>query len=163
MLDAVPIIEGSGRIVGADGAPIGGGGPPTTAANWAGDSPVNPWALAEGRAPADVAAGEPFEVVIDRASATTGDLHVGDQTVIQMPEPVDVNIVGVATFGGADSSGPTTYTAFTEVAADRTRRPTRRGVVDPCRRGGRRRARTSCATTSPPRCRPTPRPSPAPS
>ncbi len=117
VLDAVPIIEGSGRIVGADGSPIGGGGPPTTAANWAGDSPVNPWQLAEGRAPSDVAEGEPYEVVIDRASATTGDLHVGDQTVVQMPAPIDVTIVGVATFGGADSSGPMTYTAFTDGAA----------------------------------------------
>ena len=41
--------------------------PPPT--NWLGDSPVNPWALAEGRAPRDVAAGQPYEVVIDRASA----------------------------------------------------------------------------------------------
>src|SRR5215204_4364368 len=54
--DAVPIIEGSGRIVGADGSPIGGGGPPTTAANWAGDSPVNPWQITEGRAPHNVTA-----------------------------------------------------------------------------------------------------------
>ncbi len=114
---AVSIIEGSGRIVASDGTPIGGGGPPTTAANWAGDSPVNPWQLAEGRTPSDVAAGQPYEVVIDRASATTGNLQVGDETVVQMPQPVDVTIVGLATFGGADSSGPTTYTAFTERAA----------------------------------------------
>ena len=98
----------------AAGDPIGGDGPPTTATNWLGDSPVNPWALADGRAPRDVGAGQPYEVVIDRASAENGDLHVGDQTVVQMPEPVDVVIVGLATFGGADSLGPTTYTAFTD-------------------------------------------------
>ena len=159
MLDAVPIIEGSGRIVGADGSPIGGGGPPTTATNWAGDSPVNPWQLAEGRAPNDVAEGEPYEVVIDRASATTGDLHVGDHTIIQMPEPIDVTIVGVATFGAADSSGPMTYTAFTDAAAAELVGRAGRGVVDPRGRGDRRREPgRSSATTSPRRCRPTQRP-----
>src|SRR6478736_2338305 len=111
---AEALIEVSGRIVSATGEPIGGDGPPTTATNWLGDSPVNPWALADGRAPRDVGAGQPYEVVIDRASAENGDLHVGDQTVVQMPEPVDVVIVGLATFGGADSLGPTTYTAFTD-------------------------------------------------
>ena len=114
---AVAIVEGSGRIVGSDGTPIGGGGPPTTAANGAGDSPVNPWQLADGRAPTDVGPGAPYEVVIDRASAITGSLDVGDETVIRMPQPVAVTIVGVATFGGADSSGPTTYAAFTDAAA----------------------------------------------
>ena len=111
---AAAVIEGSGRIVSAAGDPIGGEGPPTTATNWLGDSPVNPWALADGRAPRDVGAGQPYEVVIDRASAENGDLHVGDQTVVQMPEPVDVVIVGLATFGGVDSLGPTTFTAFTD-------------------------------------------------
>ncbi len=110
---AEAVVEGSGRIVSATGEPIGGDGPPTTATNWLGDSPVNPWALDEGRAPRDVAAGQPYEVVIDRASAENGDLHVGDHTVVQMPEPVDVVVVGLATFGGVDSLGPTTFTAFT--------------------------------------------------
>ena len=110
---AEAVIEGSGRIVAADGDPIGGDGPPTTVTNWLGDSPVNPWELADGRAPRDVAAGLPYEVVIDRASADGGDLHVGDHTLVQMPQPVDVVVVGLATFGGADSLGPTTFTAFT--------------------------------------------------
>ncbi len=115
--EASGVIEGSGRILAADGNPIGGQGPPTTATNWLGNSPVNPWALAEGRAPADVAAGQPYEVVIDRASADTGDLHVGDRTIVQTPEPTDVVIVGLATFGGVDSLGPTTFTGFTTGAA----------------------------------------------
>ncbi len=113
---AEAVVEGSGRIVSATGDPIGGDGPPTTATNWLGDSPVNPWALDEGRAPRDVAAGQPYEVVIDRASAENGDLHVGDHTLVQMPEPVDVVVVGLATFGGVDSLGPTTFTAFTDEA-----------------------------------------------
>jgi putative ABC transport system permease protein len=112
-----PVIEGYGQIVGADGEDVGGGGPPTAADNWVGDSPVNPWKLDEGRAPADVAAGQPYEVVIDRGAAEDGDLHIGDRTIVKVPEPVDVTIVGLVTFGGADSLGPTTYTAFTDTAA----------------------------------------------
>lgn len=112
----IAVHEGFGQIVGADGETIGGDGPPTTATNWIDDSPVSPWALADGRAPRDVPAGDPYEVVIDRASATAGDLALGDQTVVKMPQPVPVTVVGVATFGGADSLGPTTYTAFTNDA-----------------------------------------------
>lgn len=111
------VVEGSGRIIDVDGDPIGGQGPPTVATNWLGDSPLNPWALAAGRAPQDVAVGEPFEVVIDQASADIGNLGVGDHTLVQVPVPIDVVIVGLATFGGADSLGPTTYTAFTDDAA----------------------------------------------
>ncbi len=105
---AVPRIEGIATIVGADGTRVGGGGPPTAGDNWIDDPALNPWRIAEGRAP--TAAGE---VVIDRASARTGDLHVGDHTTVLTPEAVPVTVVGIATFGDSDSLGPTTYTAFT--------------------------------------------------
>jgi putative ABC transport system permease protein len=110
---AVPRIEGSGRIVGADGDPLGGNGPPTLAANWVEDDQLNPYDLAEGRAPA-----APGEVVIDRASAESGDLAVGDTTTVRTPTPVDVTVVGIATFGSADSQGPVTYAAFTTEFAE---------------------------------------------
>jgi putative ABC transport system permease protein len=54
-----PRIENNGRIVGADGDPIGGGAP-TIAGNWVTDARLSPYDLAEGRAPA-----APGEVVID--------------------------------------------------------------------------------------------------
>ena len=73
---------------------------------------LNPYRLAEGRAPA-----ADDEVVIDRGSAERGDLAVGDRTTVLTPEPVDVTVVGIATFGDVDSLGPTTYTAFTLDAA----------------------------------------------
>ena len=111
------VVEGSGRIIDADGDPVGGQGPPTVATNWLADSPLNPWELAAGRAPQDVDAAQPYEVVIDRASADIGHLAVGDRTLVLTPAPVDVVIVGLATFGGADSLGPATYTAFTDEAA----------------------------------------------
>jgi putative ABC transport system permease protein len=81
---------------------------------------LNPYVLAEGRAPE-----APGEVVINRGAAKAGDLHVGDTTVVQTPEPVDVEIVGIATFGDTDGLGQTTWTAFTLDAAQQavTRQP----------------------------------------
>ena len=105
---AVPEIYGIGQIVGSDGDPLGGNGPPTQAGNWIADPEINPWHIADGRAPAG-----PNEVVIDKASADKGELAVGDGTTIRTPEPVKVTVVGVATFGEADSAGPQTYAAFT--------------------------------------------------
>src|SRR4051812_11601888 len=42
---------GFGRLVGHDGKPVGGMGPPTQAGVWIDDPRLNPYALAEGRAP----------------------------------------------------------------------------------------------------------------
>lgn len=117
--EVAPVIEGYGQLLAADGSPIGGNGPPTTAANWLGDGAINPWRLAEGRAPVATVDGAPIEVVIDRGAATTGDLAIGDTTVMRIPEPVDVRIVGLATIAGADSLGPTTYTALADDVAAR--------------------------------------------
>ncbi len=110
--DIAPVVEGYGQIVGADGDNIGGGGPPTIATNWLGETPINPWRLDKGRPPRAGPAGQPYEVVIDRAAAEDGGLGIGDVTTVKVPEPVDVKIVGLVTFGGADSLGPTTYTGF---------------------------------------------------
>jgi putative ABC transport system permease protein len=108
-----PRIEGNGRIVGADGDPIGGNGPPTVAGNWITDDKLNPYDLAEGRAPE-----APGEVVIDKGAAESGDLAVGDTTTVRTPDPIEVTIVGLATFGNADSQGPLTYAGFTESFAE---------------------------------------------
>ncbi|HEU4841578.1 MAG TPA: FtsX-like permease family protein [Ilumatobacteraceae bacterium] len=105
---AVPTVDGVATLLGADGERIGGDGPPTEGTNWIDDPALNPYDLAEGRAPQALG-----EVVIDRGSAKRGDLHVGDTTTVLTPTPVEVTIVGIATFGDVDSLGPTTYTAFT--------------------------------------------------
>jgi putative ABC transport system permease protein len=104
---AEPQIEVAGQIVGSDGDPIGGNGPPTLAGNWIEDDGLNPYQLAEGRAPE-----APGEVVIDRGTAEEGELAVGDTTTVRTPEVLDVTIVGIATFGSADSAGPLTWAAF---------------------------------------------------
>src|SRR5262245_18209124 len=68
---AVPSIEGVGTLLGSTGDRIGGNGPPTVASNWIDDPELNPYRLAEGRAPAGDGEGgsggaKPYEVVIDR-------------------------------------------------------------------------------------------------
>jgi putative ABC transport system permease protein len=110
--EAVPSVEGIGQIVAADGDPIGGQGPPTIAGNWIDDPSINPYDLAEGRAPQTA-----DEVVIDRGSAEDGDLAVGDHTTILVPEPVEVEIVGIASFGDDDRIGGVTFTGFTLTGA----------------------------------------------
>jgi putative ABC transport system permease protein len=105
---AEPQIEGLGQLLGADGDAVGGNGPPQLAGSWTTDEELNPYRLAEGRAPeAD------DEVVVNRRAADEGDLAIGDRTTLLTPEPVDVSIVGISTFGDEDGLGGVTFTAFT--------------------------------------------------
>lgn len=105
-------ILGYAQVVGKDGKAIGSQrGPPTFGGEWADDA-LNPYKLAEGRAPeAD------DEAVIDRGVADDGDLAVGDRTTILTPEVVEVTIVGIATFGTVGSAGGATFVGMTESAA----------------------------------------------
>jgi putative ABC transport system permease protein len=109
---AVPYAEGYGRLLGRDGNTIGGAGPPTRAANWIAVPSLNPYHVVEGRAPS-----ADDEVVINRGAAKTGGLHVGDQTTLFTPQPMQVRIVGITAFGSADGFGPSTFTGLTFAAA----------------------------------------------
>ena len=110
--DAQPYLEGYGQLLGSDGKPIGGNGPPTRAANWVSDPALNPYRLVAGHAPrAD------DEVVINRGAARTGHLVLGATTTLLTPQPLRVHIVGITTFGTADGFGPTTFTGMTLHAA----------------------------------------------
>lgn len=110
--DAQPYIEGYGQLVGHDGKAIGGGGPPTRAANWITDRELNPYRLMSGRAPLT---GD--EAVINLGAAKSGHLRLGDTTTLLTPRPVQIRIVGIATFGTADGFGPSTFTGLTLHAA----------------------------------------------
>lgn len=59
-----PKIEGAGQLVGSDGEPVGGQGPPTVAGNWIDDDRLNPYQLADGRLPE-----KSGEVVLNRGAA----------------------------------------------------------------------------------------------
>ncbi|MFJ8780104.1 ABC transporter permease [Streptomyces sp. NPDC102476] len=111
---AAPDIQGAGQLIGADGKPIGGQGPPTLAGNWIDDPELNPYRLAEGRAPE-----KSGEVVVNRGTADRGHLKIGDTTVLRTPDPVDVTIVGLATFGGEDGMAQVTFTGMTVSDAEK--------------------------------------------
>ncbi|GAA0702259.1 ABC transporter permease [Kitasatospora atroaurantiaca] len=108
-------VQGAGQLVGKNGEPVGGQGPPTIAGNWLADGKLNPYHLAEGRAPA-----APGEAVVNRGAAKAGGLKVGDTTVLRTPDPLRITIVGIATFGtSADGMGPSTFTGLTFADAER--------------------------------------------
>jgi putative ABC transport system permease protein len=111
---AAPSIQGRGQLVGSDGKPIGGQGPPTLAGNWITDPQLNPYRLAAGRAPA-----RSGEVVVNRGAAKKGHLSVGDTTTLRTPDPVKVTIVGLATFGGEDGMAQVTFTGMTQADAEK--------------------------------------------
>lgn len=111
---AAPSIQGAGQLIGSDGKPVGGQGPPTLAGNWIADAKLNPYALAEGHAPQS-----PGQAVINRGAAEKGGLRIGDKTVLRTPDPLRVTIVGIATFGGEDGMGQTTFTGLTRADAER--------------------------------------------
>jgi putative ABC transport system permease protein len=98
---AEPQVLGYGQLIAKDGDALGDPamGAPTYAGSWSTVEGLNPFTLADGRGPETAG-----EVVIDRKSAKDGDLDVGDHTkLITVSGPVEVSIVGVATFGDADS------------------------------------------------------------
>ena len=109
-----PNIEGYGQLIGSDGDAIGGNGPPTVAGNWIENPTLNPYKLAEGRAPVGL-----NEVVVNRGAAETGGFVLGDTVTVRTPDPVQATIVGLSTFGTADGFGASTFTAFTYEAAQR--------------------------------------------
>jgi putative ABC transport system permease protein len=111
--DAEPYVQGYGAIIAKDGTAIGGNGPPRLAASWLADPALNPYRLAEGRAPQTAG-----EVVINRGAAKKGGFHIGDTVIVQTPEPVPLKLVGIATFGSADGFGSATYAAFTLETAE---------------------------------------------
>lgn len=109
-----PTVSGLAQILGSDGEPIGGNGPPTLGANWITNPELNGYHITAGRAPA-----RPGEVVIDARSARDAHLDVGATTTVLAPMPVPVTVVGIAAFGDADSLGSTTLVAFTLPEAQR--------------------------------------------
>lgn len=111
---AAPSVEALGQLTGADGAAIGGDGPPTIAGNWIDDPGLNPYVIVEGRAP-----DAPGEVVINRGAAAAGDLTVGSRTTVRTPAIVEVEVVGIADYGRFDGLSGTTFTAFTLDEAQR--------------------------------------------
>jgi putative ABC transport system permease protein len=111
---AVPEVTGTAQLIGADGDPVGGDGPPTIAANWIDDPELGWLTLTAGRAPA--ADGE---IVVDVATAESAGLSVGDETTVLTPARVPATVVGLASYGDVESVGGVTYVAFDTDTAQR--------------------------------------------
>ncbi|KOV61100.1 ABC transporter substrate-binding protein [Streptomyces sp. NRRL WC-3618] len=111
---AAPNIQSAGQLIGANGDPVGGQGPPTLAGNWITDPKLNPYQLAEGHAPL-----KSGEVVVNRGTAKKGHLRIGDRTILRTPDPVKVTIVGLATFAGEDGMAQVTFTGMTQADAEK--------------------------------------------
>lgn len=105
---AAGTIQGVGQLIGLDGKPIGGNGPPTLAGNWVDNQVLNPYRIVQGHAPA--AHGQ---IVVDQTTAQKANFTIGTQTTLRVPESVPVTIVGIATFGDVGSLGGATYAAMT--------------------------------------------------
>jgi putative ABC transport system permease protein len=111
--EVVGNVSGTATLVGKDGKAVGTTGAPTFGFNWT--EALNPFTIVEGRAPA--AAGE---IAIDRQSARSGDLEVGDQTKVQLPKGTETfTVVGIARFGRADTLAGASVTTFTTAEAQR--------------------------------------------
>ncbi|RSN50945.1 ABC transporter permease [Actinomadura sp. WAC 06369] len=110
---AAPLVQGSGQVLGADGRVVETRGP-RDAGNWITDPALNPYRVAEGRAPR-----APDEVVVNRLTAELGGLRVGDRTAVLTPRRVPVTIVGISTFGDEKAFGESAFTAFTLEGARR--------------------------------------------
>ena len=105
------------QIVDANGDPIGnpGRGAPALGFAWGNNPELNNFNIASGRPPrAD------DEIVIDKRSASKGNLHVGDRVdVLTVDPPQPYKIVGIARFGTADSPAGASVVLFTPAQAQK--------------------------------------------
>jgi putative ABC transport system permease protein len=101
-------VQGYAQVLDTKGEPIGGDNKPAFGTEWDLDARVNPFRIAEGRAP--VADGE---IAIDRTTAKLGKLHPGDRVSVLTSGPAAAyTIVGISTFGTADSAAGLSSVAF---------------------------------------------------
>lgn len=111
---AQPVINGLAQIIGSDGTPLGGNGPPTLAGNWITEPSLNAQRVAVGTPPQNN-----DEVVIDAGSAETGKIEIGDTVEVLTPDPVEFTVTGFSKYGDQNSLGGTTYVGMTYDAAQK--------------------------------------------
>jgi putative ABC transport system permease protein len=103
------------QIVDKKGDAIGGTQAPTFGLGWQPNPTINQFNIVDGRPPSTA-----DEIVIDKHTADEGHLHVGDRvTVLTALAPKKYDIVGIATFGSANSLAGASITLFTMPEAQR--------------------------------------------
>jgi putative ABC transport system permease protein len=98
-------------LIGHDGKPIGGNGPPTFGANWISDSEISPYHLRSGTPPRQAT-----DVVVDAGTASKNGLVVGESLPIVFLGGVEEHftITGIAGYGSSDNLAGATIALFTE-------------------------------------------------
>ncbi len=115
--DAVGNIFREGAtLIGNEGKPIGGNGPPTFGANWITDSEISPYHLRSGTPPAQA-----DDVVVDAGTAAKNALVLGQSLPIVFLGGVEEHftITGIAGYGTSDNLAGATIALFTEATAGR--------------------------------------------
>ncbi len=107
--EAQASVLGSAALVGKDGKPIGGQGPPQFGINWVDSARLNSAHLISGRAPAGH-----DQIAISKFMATSGGYHLGDKAPVLSGQPTrSYQIVGIFGYpGGKSSLGGETTIAF---------------------------------------------------
>jgi putative ABC transport system permease protein len=111
------------QIIGKNGKAVGnpGQGPPTLGFSWNTDDRLASFHLVEGKAPATN-----DQIVIDKHSADTAKLHVGDRVkILTSQAPKVYDLVGIAKFGDANSLAGASATLFDLPEAQRLANATR--------------------------------------
>ncbi len=101
------ILDKAGKAVGSanNGGVLG--------MNWVTVPELNPYTIISGRPPTG-----PDEIAIDRHTAKTANLQIGDHTtVLSTGEPRPATIVGITRFGNAASPGALSLVLFDDITA----------------------------------------------
>ena len=109
-------VSGYAQLVDASGKPVGdpGKGAPTFGESWMSVAELNPYRIAAGHAPTAA-----DEIVIDRHSAKTAGIDVGDvTTVLTKSGAQQFTVSGIATFDHADSMGGASAVLFDAPTAE---------------------------------------------
>jgi putative ABC transport system permease protein len=108
-------IRGYAQVIKKSNKPLGGRNAPAFGLAWIDDARLNPFHIASGRPPA-----ADNEIAIDRASARIGAFSLGDSVKVLTQTPTSsYTIVGIMTFGTADSAAAASSVAFTPAQAAR--------------------------------------------
>jgi putative ABC transport system permease protein len=105
----VRLLDKKGQTIGGTGR-----GVPAFGGSWRQDPTMNPFRIAEGKAPTG-----PNDVVIDRGSAKQAGYAVGEDIRILVPDAQTFRISGIATFGAEDTLGGGSAALFALPTAER--------------------------------------------